>query len=162
MAVLAGMHPTTADNPNRMVNYVEHACGYDFSSLCFPVSLSSIAPFAAKNNLSINVYGLEDEKKVNFPLWVTDSVVPGRHVDLLLHECNGDQHYSTIKNFSRLISGQLSNHGHAIYCCKKCLHAYSTKELLAVHAVDCCHVQRTKFPLDPRCHFINIQKQCCS
>ena len=24
-AVLAGMHPTTADNPNHMVNYVEHA-----------------------------------------------------------------------------------------------------------------------------------------
>ena len=48
------MHPT-ADNPNCMVNYVEHACGYDFSSLCFPVSLPSIAPFAAKNNLSINV-----------------------------------------------------------------------------------------------------------
>ena len=69
------------------------------------------------------------------------------------------QHYSTIRNFSRLISGKLSNHGHAIYCCKKCLHAYSTIELLAVHAVDCCHVQRTKFPLDPRCHFTNIQKQ---
>ena len=32
-AVLAGMHPTTADNPNRMVNYVEHACGYDFYSI---------------------------------------------------------------------------------------------------------------------------------
>ena len=43
--------------------------------------------------------------------------------------------------------------------CKKCLHAYSTKELLAAHAVDCCHVQRTKFPRDPRCHFTNIQKQ---
>ena len=112
-AVLAGMHPTTADNPNRMVNYVEHACGYDFSSLCFPVSLSSIAPFAPKNNLSINVYGVEDEKKVIFLLCVTDSVVPGRHVDLLLYECNGDQHYSTIKNFTRLISSQLSNHGHA-------------------------------------------------
>ena len=39
------------------------------------------------------------------------------------------------------------------------MHAYSTKELLAVHAVDCCHIQRTKFPLDPRCHFTNIQKQ---
>ena len=149
----------TADNPNRMENYMEHACGYDFWSLCFPVSLSSIAPFATKNNLSINVYGVEDEKKVIFPLCVTDSAVPGRHVDLLLHECNGDQHYSTIKNFSRLASGQLSNHGHAIYCCKKCLHAYSTKELLAVYAVDCCHIQRTKFPLDPRCHFTNSQKQ---
>ena len=63
-AVRAGVHHTTADNPNRMVNYVEHACGYDFSSLCFPVSLSSIAPFAAKNNLSINVYGVEDERKL--------------------------------------------------------------------------------------------------
>ena len=41
-AVLAGMHPTRAGNPNRMVNYVDHACGYDFSSLCFPVSLSSM------------------------------------------------------------------------------------------------------------------------
>ena len=80
-------------------------------------------------------------------------------MDLRLHECNGDQHYSIIKNFSRLISGQLSNHGHAIYCCKKCMHAYSTKELLAVLAVDCCHIQRTKFPLDLRCHFTNIQKQ---
>ena len=49
-------------------------------------------------------------------------------MDLLLHECNGDQHYSRIKNFCRLIRGQLSNHGHAIYCCKKCLHAYSTKD----------------------------------
>ena len=153
------MHPTMADNANRMENYVEHACGYDFSSLCFPVLLSSIAPFAAKYNLSINVYGVEEKKKVIFPLCATYSVVPGRHVDLLLHECNGDQHYSTIKNFSRLISGQLSNHGHAIYYCKKCLRAYSIKELLAVHAVDCCHVQRTKFPLDPRCHFTNIQKQ---
>ena len=39
------------------------------------------------------------------------------------------------------------------------MHAYSTKELLAVHAVDRCHVQRTKFPLDPRCHFTTIQNQ---
>ena len=99
-----------------------------------------------KNNLSINVYRLEDEKKAIYSLCVTDSVVPDRHVDLLLHECNGDQHYYTIKDFIRLISGQLSNHSHAIYCCKKCLHAYSTKELLAAHAVDCCHVQHTKFP----------------
>ena len=75
--VLAGMHPTMADNRHRMINYVEHACRYDFSSLCFPVSLSSIAPFAAKNNLSINVYGVEEEKKFIFPLCVTDSVVPG-------------------------------------------------------------------------------------
>ena len=114
------------------------------------------------NNLSINVYGVKDEKKVVYPLRVTDAVVPGRHVDLLLHERDGGLHYSTTKNFSRLISGQLSNHGHATYCCKKCLHAYSTRELLAAHPVDCCHVQRTQFPQDPRCRFTNIQKQLSS
>ena len=32
------------------------------------------------------------KKKVIVPLCVTDSVVPVRHVYLLLHECNGDQH----------------------------------------------------------------------
>ena len=40
-----------------------------------------------------------------------------------------------------------------------CLHAYSTKELLAAYSVDCCHVQRMKFQRDSRCRFTNIQKQ---
>ena len=31
--------------------------------------------------------------------------------------------------------------------------------MLAAHSVDCCHVERTKFPRDPRCRFANIQKQ---
>ena len=125
----------------------------------FPVSLSSIASFTSKNNLSINVYGVEDEKKVIYPLRVTGAVVPDRHVDSLLHERNGVHHYSSIKNFSRLISGQLINHNSVTYCCKTCLQAYSTKELLAAHAVDCCHIQRTKFHKEPRCRFTNIQKQ---
>ena len=69
------------------------------------------------------------------------------------------QHYSTIKDFSRLISGQLGNHDGAVYCCKSCLLAYSTPALLAKHSKDCCHVQHTKFPSDSRCRFTNIQKQ---
>ena len=96
-AVLAGMHPTTSNKPNRMGNYVEYASNYDFSSLCLPVPLFPIASFAVKNNLSINVYGAEDEKKVIYPLRDTDVVVADRHVDLLLHELGGIRHYSTIK-----------------------------------------------------------------
>ena len=91
----AWMHPAM-DNPNRMENDVVHAGEYDFSSLCFPVPLSTIASFSTKNNLSINIYGVEDEKKVIYPLRVTEAVVAGRHVDLLLQERNGVQHYSTI------------------------------------------------------------------
>ena len=42
-AVLAGMHPVGkhGNNPNRMSTYEEHVNKYDFSSLRFPVPLSS-------------------------------------------------------------------------------------------------------------------------
>ena len=155
--VLAGMYPATGDHPNCMENYVQYAGEYDFSSLRFAVPSSSIASIATENNLSINVYGVEDEKEVIYPLRVAETIIPDRHVDLLLHERNGVQHYSTIRNFSRVISGQLSRHDGDVYCHNKCLHAYSTKELLAAHSVDWCHVQRTKFPKDPICRFTNIQ-----
>ena len=42
---------------------------------------------------------------------------------------------------------------------RRCLHAYSSQELLDAHAFDYCHAQRTKFPEHPRCRFTNIQKQ---
>ena len=158
-AILAGLHPTTSDRRNRLENYTVHASKYDISSLTFPVPFSSIASFGTKNNISINAYGVQDGEKVIYPLRVSDAVVPDRHVDLHLHELGEIQHYSNIKDFSRLVNDQLSNHGHAVYCCKKCLHAYLTPDLLAVQSLDCCHVQHTKFPKDPRCRFTNIQKQ---
>ena len=102
---------------------------------------------------------IEDGRKVIYPLRVSDAVIPGKHVDLLLHKMGEIQHYSTLKDFSRLISGQLSSYHGTVYCCKKYLHAYSTPELLVRHSKDCCHVQNTKFPKDPRCRFTNIQKQ---
>ena len=96
---------------------------YDFSSLRFPVALSSVGSFASANNMSINVYGVDDDKEVIYPLRVSSTTVPDRHVDLRLFERDDVQHYTTIRNFSRLASSQLSNHGHATYCCRQCLHA---------------------------------------
>ena len=156
--VLAALHPVT-DHSNRMDNYLPYVNLCDFSSLSFPVPLSAVAPFAKRNEMPINVYGIEDGRKLIYPLRVSDAVIPGKHVYLLLHELGEIQHYSTIKDFSRLISGQLSSHHGTVYCCKKCLHAYSTPELLVKHSKDCCHIQNTKFPKDPRYRFTNIQKQ---
>ena len=155
-AALAGLHPAS-EHPNRMENYLPFVEMYDFSSLTFPVPLSSVAPFAAGNGISINVYAVEDRKRVIFPLCVTDATVDGKHVDL--HEMGGIQHYSTIRNFSRLISGQISSHDGAIYCCKKSLHSYSSPELLETHSSRCSHVQLVKFPKDTKCRFTTVQKQ---
>ena len=119
-AVLAGLHPIS-DNPDRMGNYMEYVDKYDFYGLSYTVPLSSIAPLAARNGIS--VYAVEDRKRVVCPLCVTSDVVTGKHVDLLLHEMGGIQHYSTIRNFSWLVSEQMSSHNGASYCCKKCLHS---------------------------------------
>ena len=152
-----GMHAPSI-HEDRRSKYVEHVGKYDFSSLHFTVPLSSVGSFATTKNMYINVYGVDDDKKVIYPLCVSSTPVPDRHVDLLLFECNGIQHYTTIRDFSRLVSSQMSNHEHVVYCCKQCLQAYKTQELLDAHATDCCHGQRTKFPDDPRCRFTNIQK----
>ena len=87
--------------PNRMENYMVHVSKYDFSSLTFPVPLSSMVSSAVKNNISINVYGIENGQKMIYPLRVSDVVVPDSHVDLLLHELGEIQQYSAIKDFSR-------------------------------------------------------------
>ena len=108
------MHPVAAHG-DRLSQYTEHESKYDFSSLHFSVPLSSVGSFAITNNMSINVYGVDDDKKVIYPRRVSSTLVPDRHVDLLLFERNGIQHYTTIRNFSRLVSSQMSHHGHTVY-----------------------------------------------
>ena len=122
-----------------MENHLPNANLYDFSNLNYPVHLSSITAFAAKNGISINVYDVDDGKRVVFPLCVTDASIDGKRVDLLMHESKEIQHYSTIRNFSRLVSGQLS---------KKCLHTCSSVAVLKRHMKRCTHVQLAKFPID--------------
>ena len=151
------MHPVDV-NADRRVKYFERMGMYGFSSLSFPVPLQAVGPFAQRNNMSINVYGVGDDNEVIYPLRVSPTHVPDRHVYLLLFE-HGVHHYTTIRDFSRLVGRLLSSHGHTVHCCRRCLHAYSSQELLDAHALDCCHAQRTKFPKDPRCRFTNIQKQ---
>ena len=145
VTVTNDMHPVET-NAHRRVKYVEHMDKYDFSSLFFPVPLQAVGPFPLRNNMSINVYGVDDDNDVIYPLSVSSTLVSDRHVDLLLFEHDGVQHYTTIRDFSRLVGRHLNNHGHTHHCCRRCLHAYSSQALLDAHALDCCHAQRTKFP----------------
>ena len=109
--------------------------------------------------MSTNVYGVDDDNERIYPLRVSSTVVPDRHVDLLLFERDSVHHYTSIRNFGRLVGRQLSNHGYTVHCCRRCLHAYTCQELLDAHAVDSCHSEKTNFPKDPRYRFTNIQKQ---
>ena len=56
--------------------------------------------------MSINVYGVDDDKVIDL-LRVTSTLVTDRYMDILLYERDGIQHYITIVNISRLISNRL-------------------------------------------------------
>ena len=110
------MHPADVHTEYR----VKYTMGkYDFSSLSFPTPLQSVGPFALRNNISLNVSGVDDDKEVIYPLRVSSTLVRDRHVDLLLFERDGVHHYATIRHFHRLVGRQLSNHGHAVHCCRR-------------------------------------------
>ena len=85
-AVLAGLHSVDKckNNPNRVSGYVEHVAKYDFSFICFQVAPASIGSFAAMNDLSINVYGVDNDNKLIYPLRISQTIVP--NFDLLLYE----------------------------------------------------------------------------
>ena len=91
------MHPLDV-HEDRMGKYAEHMGKYDFSSLRFPVPLPSIGSLASINNMSINVYRVDDDIEVIYPLRVSSTPVPDRHVDLHLFERGVVQHYATIRN----------------------------------------------------------------
>ena len=82
------MHPVDV-HADRRGKYIEHMGNYDFSSLSFPTPLQSVGPFALRNNMSINVYVVDDDNKVIYPLRVSSTLVPDRHVDLALYERDG-------------------------------------------------------------------------
>ena len=76
--------------------------------------------------MSINLFGVDDDKKVIYPLHVSSTFAADRQVDLLLYECNIVQHYVTIMNFSRSVGNQLCDHQYANFSCRRCLHTYTT------------------------------------
>ena len=77
-----------------------------------------------------------------------DDVTENRHVNLLLTEKDGDYHYSTITNFSRLVRSQVSKRKCQQFFCYRCLHGFIRQDLLDDHTELCKNVsaQRISMP----------------
>ena len=59
-------------------------------------------------------------------------------MDLFLHSDGEKQHYTLIKNFTRLVRSQYTSHRSSkIYICKKCLTHYTKEDLLEKHIIYC-------------------------
>ena len=106
----------------------------NFTYIEFPVSLKDIDKFE-KNNPEIKVNVFEYEKSVH--ILRVDKTDPQNAIDLLLITNEENQHYCWIKNFSRLVSSQVSKHDHKSYFWKRCLNKFPTPEKLNEHIEIC-------------------------
>jgi len=81
------------------------------------MTLKNIGKFERLNNVSINVYNIEEQKIL--PLRLADNKKEERVNLLYVQDPRDDNigHFTLIKNLSRLMSSQLSKHNGKKYIC---------------------------------------------
>ena len=126
--MLASLHPVSRkDNAKRVSKYYPYEDELDMSSIDYPVKVSDIDKFERLNNISVSVFGLDEEEHLVFPLRI--SQLSGRHhVDLLYINQDEQFHYVLIKSMSRLVGRQLRHHHGHSFICQYCLHSCSTQD----------------------------------
>ncbi len=69
-----------------------------------------------------------------------------KFINLFLHD---DNHYCVVKNLGRLVSSQLSNHGHKKHLCLSCMNGFSANEILKTHQ-EVCLKRKTQTEVYPK------------
>ena len=120
-------------HPERVSNLRKFTDNYDWSRLEFPVSLKQIGKFEVKNNISINVLGLEG-KDIYI---LRNSNRSDREINLLMISEDGINHYTVIKSLSRLLSSSNSKHKLKQHFCTNCLQEFDQELSRDRHRVYC-------------------------
>ena len=109
------------------------------------------------NNISINVFGLENDLVVPIQLSRHNS---DTKINLLLISKDDKRHYCLIKNFSRLMNYRTKHHGKSFFC-MNCLHDFSRQDPLDKHREVCSKpkAQRLSFPENTTIKLKSIVKQ---
>ena len=137
----------TDSHPKRVSNLREFADNYDWSGLEFPVSLKQIGKFEAKNNISVNVLGLEgkdiyilrnsNRSDYQDPQGSQGCYATHREINLLMVSENGINHYTVIKSLSRLLTSSNTKHKCKQYFCTNYLQGFSLEASQDKHRVYC-------------------------
>ena len=91
----------------------------NFKEIEFPVKVKYISKFEKQNPglPGINVFSVKENNKV-YPLRINKKDCQ-KSIDLFLHSDGEKQHYSLIKNFTRLVRSQYTSHRSSkIFICK--------------------------------------------
>ena len=114
----------------------------------YPVSLKDdIDKFEKQNpTISITVFGYKEKDKV-YHLRNSDNMDREHKIRLMLIEKDGVQHYCLVKNLSRLLSSQVSNHNGKKYSCDMCLNPFWCEQSLNKHLEYCSNHEAVKIEM---------------
>lgn len=129
--VMAALYPVQK-NAQRISSYPHFSTVLNLNNMSFPVSFKDIRTFEKSNdNISVNVYGLE-KSRISGPLYKTTSRKK-HHVNMLLLQDGSKSHYCLIKDLSKLIRSQVTNHHGRIYFCDECLLYFKSNQDFEKH-----------------------------
>ncbi|KAE9521636.1 hypothetical protein AGLY_017932 [Aphis glycines] len=105
---------------------LEKKSGFDFKCIDFPTPITQLKKFEKINNVSINIYSLDDNNVI-YPLRITNIEKKKNHFDLFLFGDNNTAHYCYINNFSRFIRSQRTKNCSKLIICKRCFTSFGNK-----------------------------------
>ena len=136
-SVLRYLHPREKHS-TRINDLRKYENDLNFKGIGFPVKVKDIQKFENQNPdlPGINVFSINDNNKI-YPLRLNKKDTK-KTIDLFLFSKDEKQHYSLIKNFSRLTRSQITSHSSSkVHICKKCLTHFTKKYLFKKHSRYC-------------------------
>ena len=161
-AVLAALHHEEVDqkNSNRVAQYKKWEGELKFEGIEFPVSLRAIDKFERQNpTINVNVFGFDGEEDLQlYPLRISKNT-GSIHVDLLFLKSESKQHYCWIRSLSRLLTSQVTEHGHELFFCRRCLSHFSRQDLLDEHMEYCSQKDAVRIEMPEEGSTLAFQNQ---
>ena len=135
-SVVAALYYTDIRSyPERISNLTRFEDNYDWCGLEFPLSIKGNSECEKKNNVIVNVLGVE-EKKV-YVLRGKKYDYRKKVVNLLLIVDGERIHYMAIKSLSRLLRSSNTKHKCKQHFCMNCLHGFQYEESRDKHFEYC-------------------------
>ena len=135
-SILRYLHPREKHS-TRINDLREYENDLNFKGIGLPVRVKDIQKFENQNPdiPGINVFSINDNNKI-YPLRLNQKDGK-KSIDLFLFSEDEKQHYSLIKNFSRLVRSQITSDRRKIHICKRCLTHFTKKYLFKRHLKYC-------------------------
>ena len=112
----------------------------DYSGITYPVKTKDVGKIEKQNSINISIFGYENEKL--YPIRISGEKYDD-HMELLHIKEGENSHCVYIKRFNSLMYN-FSKHKDSKHFCMRCLHCFSSKNLLEKHQGDCFLINGTQ------------------